>query len=88
MTRRPPKAYWVRRRSSCDILVFDKGHSEGSVYVYELKEPVTIEQVKDELRNHYNPVNPSAAKVPEPVSVGLWVEKKYGFPTTFDLREE
>jgi hypothetical protein len=80
--------YWVKRQDNRDVLVFDKGHKEGSVYVYELKEPVTIEQVKDGLRRHYNPVNPSAAKIPEPVSVELWVEKKYGFPTAFDLREE
>ena len=35
---RESRVYWVKRQKEKDLLVFDAGHHEGTVYIYEHKE--------------------------------------------------
>lgn len=82
MVDRPPRMYWVKKPQGKDILVFDRGHERGSAHVYELKEQFTIDEVKEEYRNLTNSAVPMP---PDRDLVALCIEKKYGFPMTFDL---
>jgi hypothetical protein len=59
MVHRPSRVYWITKPDGKHILVFDRGHEMGSVYVYELRESFTVDQVKDEYRRYINPTNPN-----------------------------
>lgn len=87
MTERPSRVYWVQKNNGHHLLIFDRGHEGGSVHVYEFKESFEVDRVKEELRRYYNHANPQAAKIDKVDSVALWVEKKFGFPTTFELKD-
>ena len=86
MAIRPSRLYLVKRFASRDVLVFDMGHAEGSVYVYELIDNFSVGQVKDEYRKFVNPTNPDAVNADSADSVAHWVEKKYGSPIAFDVK--
>ena len=51
MSEREAKVYWVSRTGQKDLLIFDAGHKDGTIYVYEFKESVLAQDVMGKEKN-------------------------------------
>jgi len=55
---REPKIYWFKgSRSKKDILIFDAGHENGNVHLYELRESYDEKKLDALLENHGHSLN-------------------------------
>ncbi len=66
MPKREAKLYWIKRHDKKDLLIFDAGHSNGTLYIYESKDSVIINE--DEIQKIGN--------------IQSWIEKKFGAVST------
>ena len=51
MPQREAKIYWITRTNEKDLLVFDAGHEDGTLYIYELKESVLVQDTQKMAKN-------------------------------------
>jgi hypothetical protein len=83
MAKRIPRVYFSEERQDRKaILVFDAGHDKGTVYVYERKEAILIEDIEKEMKELYQ------YEIPQENLVFKWVEFKFGFPMQWKLTSE
>jgi hypothetical protein len=45
MRKRDSKLFWVSRKGE-DFLVFDRGHEDGTIYVYKKQESVLVQDIQ------------------------------------------
>ena len=75
MSEREAKVYYLKEKKDRKaMLVFDRGHNEGQVYIYELKESISIDEMKKELLEYQ-----------QDNIVENWIENKLGFPMSWKL---
>jgi transketolase N-terminal domain/subunit len=45
MTTRCSKLYWISKNDAKDLLIFDRGHEDGTIYVYEFKKSILTQDI-------------------------------------------
>ena len=48
---RKPQVYWFKaNKSQKDVLIFDAGHNQGFIHIYELKETLPARELENQLK--------------------------------------
>lgn len=51
MYTREGRVYWVSRpKSEKDLLIFDAGYPNGTLYIYEYKESIEVKEIKKQVK--------------------------------------
>jgi hypothetical protein len=87
LEKREARVYYVQEREGQKaILVFDGGHANGDIHVYEHVKSCSTKDVQEEVKTYLKAHN--FPKGSEFTILSTWVEKNFGFPISWRLTEE
>jgi hypothetical protein len=85
MSVRPSGVYLIKKpNDEKDILVFDAGYPNGTLYVYELKETSESKDIGKELKEMFPDRDFSDMEIMD--IMRFWVDKKYGYARYWDFK--
>jgi uroporphyrinogen-III decarboxylase len=86
MEKREARIYYIQEKEGQRaVLIFDAGHENGDVHVYEYVKSYSTEEIQEEVKRHLKVAKLS--KGTELTALNTWIEKNYGFPMSWKLLE-
>jgi hypothetical protein len=87
MEKREARVFYVQEREGQKaMLIFDAGHANGEIYVYECVKSYSTKEIQEEVKKHLKVNN--LVKGTEFTALSTWIEKNYGFPISWKLVSE
>ena len=82
MIKHEPRIYYIgQREEKKAVLVFDAGHANGDIHIYEHKTTLSSKDILIEMQEEYSNLPDETRKE----IVRNWVEKKFGHSISWKL---
>jgi hypothetical protein len=87
MERREARVFYIQgREGQKAMLVFDAGHANGDIHIYEHVKSFSTKDVLEEVKKYLNA--DGLPKGSEFTILSTWIEHNFGFPMIWKLTPE
>lgn len=87
MEKREPRVYYVQEREGRKaMLIFDAGHANGDVHIYEHIKSCSTKDILEEVKKYLKADD--FPKGSEFTILTTWIDKNHGFPISWKLVSE